>query len=149
MPKRYPKYKFPNFLRDISQMDEHEIEDYLYNEVVPVLEESDFHLSLHGIHANTQSRYNNMSRYNEEKEKRELFDIPRVKKTFKYLLNQRYAPMKRKKVSSYGLKHRIEKHLEGIKYVTNGECILAFLLNGYEISKYDDKDINCWVYTKL
>lgn len=104
---------------------------YLYDEVVPQLEKAKIHLSQYGNHIPTNTLLDN-DNYTQLKEKEQLFDIEKIQKAFS-IIDQFILTKKRYERSSYGMKHQIEKVLPGdIKYITNGDFIVAMLLKGYK-----------------
>lgn len=101
--------------------DENNLNDYIYNIILPELEKRNIYLTNNGTTRNTKKYY-------KDKQKRRLFDIGRIMKVLKEI-DQIVTPS-RTYTSSYVLKNNIE-HLQ--KYsISIGNCIMVFLIAGEE-----------------
>jgi len=118
---------------------------YLYDQVVPQLAKRKIYLSKYGNH-NSFGTLSFVVNYAQLKETEQLFDIERIQKAFS-IIDQFIVTKKRYERNSYGLKHQIEKDLPGdIKYITNGDFIVAMLLKGYKARFGKSKkslNVNC------
>ena len=129
-----------NFLRcdNFDTLSVAEATSLLYDELIPVCEAEGVFLSSEGNHA---GNLRPMEAYEDEKERRELFDVAKVQAVFSWAQTlHQHTTYKR---SSYSLKHSAERV---VGYTANGELIAALLLCGHSArfgQASEDMRVNC------
>lgn len=116
-------------VEDFDKMSDEEATKYVYESLVPRMEERKVLLSDHGNHTGT-SKAVTREEYFRLKTEKKLFDIARVKTAFPHVKTE-YEKVEKDGRNSYGLKHTVERK-QG-EYIANGDSMLAFILAGYEV----------------
>jgi hypothetical protein len=119
------------------------LDTVIYDHLIPHCEEKNIHLSSYG-NCTGQGTLVPLENYNEEKQNKKLFNIMQIVK-IQNSLHQVVQEGNQYKIGSYGLKHAVEKC--DIGYISNGDCIVAMILNGYS-ARFKKKgenqiDVNC------
>ena len=124
-------------------------EEFLYRVVLPQLEEQNLLISPSGLHHKLKpGTVTSEATYKNLKNQKWLYELDRLKSAV-HSINEGSGgrPVTNKPLMSYALKHRFEDANK--EYISNGTCMIAYLLAGYEIKNSPSRAPNGYVYVDL